>query len=477
MNRSCLLPLLVALAGCAVSVRNELPPARADLALTHVEVVDVESGQLLRDQTLLIDGDRITQMGASPDIRVPTSARTIDGRGKYLIPGLWDMYSEAADSHAAGEPVWSLYLAHGILGVRDVKTSVSLDELAKLRSDLASGALPGPQLVYAGRMLESGERRSTPGDIMVVRNAEEIQSAVDTLAASGVDYIKTGPYLLPELFPLVVAAARKHRMPVTGWVITSWADASNAGLTGIDHFADLTRNSSLRRAEYYRMYLGNGPFHPSLVPREEADPFFDALENSRDGVFFQETLATMARNRTWIATNHGTWDSLAHDGDDPTRHRFRTAAQVAAFNKKVHYRHRPKRDGILADFGALRAAGVPMLAGSGFSGLDGATPGLTLHDALYWLTRGGYTPLEVLRMATINPAQFLGISDSTGTVTAGKRADLVLLDANPLQDIRHSTSIVAVISKGQYLDRDALDQLLLNAEANAEAGARADPSY
>ncbi|MDQ3040156.1 MAG: hypothetical protein M3R16_10235 [Pseudomonadota bacterium] len=153
MHRACLVPLLVFLAGCNTFHQDHAAPIAADLAVTHVDVVEVVSSRILPNQTVLVAGDRIVEVAPATRVRIPLAARRVDGNGKYLVPGLWDMYSSVADPHARGEAVMPLYVAHGVVGVRDTGTEMPLTDLARLRDDLARGALLGPLPVILERGL------------------------------------------------------------------------------------------------------------------------------------------------------------------------------------------------------------------------------------------------------------------------------------------------------------------------------------
>jgi imidazolonepropionase-like amidohydrolase len=382
-----------------------------------VTVVDVKAGTIKPNVTVLIQGDRITAVRPSKNKEnLPAKKiQVIDGRGKYLIPGLWDMHV-----HTDGDDrVLHLLLANGITGIRDMAGDVA--KLADARRRIASGELMAPRLVFAGPMLE-GPPSQADGSTWIIHSPEEARHAVDRLVELRVDFIKVHDGLSRESYLAVAAASKEKGMSFVGHVPASMtpAEASDLGQKSIEHLEFVPKSCHV----LFKSVAGGAPRNlPSDCDRQSLD----------------ELLHRLAHNGTWL---------------DPTIQSFRYWAPT-------------QWSAIFSEFRELvpsiRGNHVSILAGTDSSNVleeKGDPPGTSLHDELGLLVDAGFTPSEALRAATLNPASFLGLSDSLGTIDAGKTANLVLLEANPLQEIHNTKRIAAVIVEGRHLDRLTLDRML-----------------
>jgi imidazolonepropionase-like amidohydrolase len=391
------------------------PPGR--IAITHVGVIDVREGTVEADMTVLIEGTKITAILPSKSMESlpPKDTRVIDGRGKFLLPGFWDMHVHTD----AEDRFLRLLLANGITGIRDMAGDAA--KLTDARRRINSGELAGPRLVFAGTMLE-GPPSEANEESWIIHSPEEARRAVQRLADLHVDFIKVHDGLSREDILAIAATSKEKGLPFVGHVQASITpgEASDLGQKSIEHLEFVPKACHA----LFEAPVANAPQN---VP-PDCDP--QALDS---------LLRRFARNGTWL---------------DPTVQSFRYFA--------------PKQwDSIFAEFTRLvtliRRNRVSILAGTDSSTFledKGDPPGKSLHDELALLVDAGFTKAEALRAATLNPAVFLGISDLLGTVEAGKTASLVLLEANPLQDIRNSKRIAAVIFEGRYLDRQMLDRML-----------------
>jgi hypothetical protein len=477
---------------CAHGATGQAAPV--SIAITHVTVIDVEHGRRLPDRTVLVNGNRIALVAQSASSRVPAGARVIDGRGEYLIPGLWDMHVHALRE---GRSRWMfpLFIATGITGIRD--TGSPLDSLLWYRNRVSTGEVLGPRIVGTGPLLDAPAAQY-PYLTMPVASGADGRRAVDSLADAGVNFIKTYNSLSRDAFFAIAAEARRRGIPIIGHVpykVTAF-EASDSGLKSIEH---LTRVVGLCLPESANRRLdaeeAAARKRPGMTPDSITAMF--ASVNSHEYAAFDERLceqagAHFARNGTWqVPTQerdlHWTRTFLASDttGNDPYL-RY-VPAEVIAF--WTHYRDsvvaRPF-DGLPAQaryatksrvIRALVRGGNGLLAGTDTDGNDSnifGVPGVALHHEMEAFVRDvGLSPVQALRAATLGPAQFLDATDSLGTVAAGKLADLVLLDADPLLDIRNTRRIRAVVTNGRYFDRGALDSLL----AGVEHAAAAPPSH
>jgi imidazolonepropionase-like amidohydrolase len=484
MLRSSLVLLLLTLFLVHPSAQAKQLTQPKSLAITHVTVVNMGAKDakhaLVPDQTVIITGNRITAVGRTRRVKVPAGARVIEATGKFLIPGLWDNYTFALEAVGNNHPFFELMIAHGVTGVRDAGASMDLREAAKLRAAINSGEVLAPRLFYAGTVLigEMPPRQSDrwTGISTVVKTIEEARKAVESLAVGGVDYIKTEKRLPPEILKVVIDAAHKHKLPVVAVPPSFIIDASNDGLDCIEHFAEINRETSEKRNEYYALYRDRTIDRMTI---DENYAFFSTME--RDVPYYNETLKTLARNKTYVVTNGSVLATFAGDYElaDASRRRLKTKKQLERLEAAIAERARQirnqdyrmsdkTRERHFQDILDLQKAGVVLLAGTQISKGDSGTPGLVLHDELALLVRAGLSPFEALKTATVNPAKFMRREKELGTIERGKLADLVLLDANPLESIGNTQRINAVVANGRLLDRQVLDALLTQVEAAAK---------
>ena len=388
--------------------------ALAQTALTHVTVIDVRSGSAKRDMTVIILGSRIEAVGPTRATRMPKQAQVVDGRGQFLIPGLWDMHI-----HVGGDDrALRLLLASGITGARDMGGDVA--ELTQSRRRIKSEDLVGPRLVFAGPLLK-GPPSQADNDTWIIRSPDEARRAVDSLVALGVDFIKVHDGLARDTYLAVANAAKAKGIPFAGHVSPSMtpAEASDLGQKSIEHLEFLPK-----------------PCGALFDPEARAAGRIPA---GCEEATLQALLRRFAENGTWL---------------DPTIGSFRYFAPQQWPAIFAGFRDVAKQ---------IRQSGVLILAGtdqSSFLEEKGAVPGRSLHDELALLVDAGFTPAQALRSGTSNAALFLGLADSLGTIEAGKTANLVLLEADPLQDIRNTRRIVTVIAEGRIFDRKSLDGAL-----------------
>jgi len=461
---------------CAVFAQTN--NATAPLVFTNVTVIDMRSEKPQSGVTVIVSGNRITKIGKN--IKTPKNAEVVDASGKFIMPGLWDNYTFTLEAVKNDAPFFELLIAHGVTGVRDAGTSFDLREAAELKNEINAGRRLAPHLFYAGTVLisEMPPRRSNrwTGISTVVKTAEEARKAVETLAVSGVDHIKTEKRLPPEILKELIAAAHKYKLPVVAVPPSFVMDASNDGLDCVEHYAEIRRATSDKRNEYYALYRDR---KIDTMTLDESYAFNGTMEI--DLPYYNETLKTLARNKTCVVTNTALTNTFVGDFEltDNSRRRFKTKKQlerleaaIAESERQIRnqdYRKSEKnRKSVLQNIFAMQQAGVLLLAGTQTSLDDIGTPGLVLHDELNVFVQAGLSPFEALKTATVNPAKFKRREKDLGTIEKGKLADLILLDANPLADISNTRKINAVVVNGRYLSREFLDKMLAEVEAAAK---------
>ena len=443
------------------------------LAFTDVTVIDVAEGTTDSGMTVVVADDRIMAVGTTGSLDVPADATVFDGTGKYVIPGLWDMHVHSAASVGWHFP---LFLAHGVTGVKNMHSTVdaALALTTDIQSRLKRGEVLGPRFLASGPVVD-GAPPLWPGSV-TVRTEAEAQAAVDSLADGGADFIKVYDHLMPEAYFAVAEQARRRAIPIDGHVPyrVQPEAAARAGQRTDEHMLGLqygcsTHADSVRAAREEVNQRGL-----SFLDRVLAEFTLErALYDTRDPALCEVTLAAYRESGMAVVPNlimqHNHENARAVLADTASM-RFVPQAMRPQWAQRVggpvQDLVRPTAEARRDNVRLMREADVLILAGTDV-GNPMLVPGLSLHQELALLVEAGLTPLEALRSATLNPARVLGTADSLGTVEAGKLADFVLLDANPLEDITNTRRIRAVVADGRLFDRAALDALLADAERNA----------
>ena len=428
------------------------------IAFTHVNVIDVTDAKVLTERTVTIAGNRIASLGPAT-ASSPKCDRTVDARGKYLIPGLWDMHVHTAI--VGGREVLGLYVANGVTGVRDMAGDWAT--LVAWRTAIARGELDGPRIVASGPYLEGGDVEIPH---LLARSPAEGQAGVDSLVRLGVDFVKVHTRLSRETYFAIARRARERGIALAGHVSAAVgaAAASDSGQRSIEHMLGIPMPCTAAESI-------------ALRPRFSVQTALGRC-SSEDQLPLYERLA---RNQTWVtptftaAYEVAHWpnrdvpgDAFAHYLPDTLRRFvagiFPVPADVPPGADTVGVAVFAKR---LAQMGAMHRAGVHILAGTD-APLRNSPPGFGLHEELALFVRAGLSAVDALRAATLEPARYLNMVDSAGTIAAGKLADLVLLDANPLVDIENTRHIAMVVANGRLYDERDLHRLLVAPRATGQ---------
>ena len=457
-----LLMVFAALAACAQTGAHQSP-----LAITNVNIIDVTSdatgSPVHAGMTVIIRGDRIVSIGKTAKTKIPADTKTLDAPGKFLIPGLWDMHVHTifGDWIPGGKEVsLPLFVANGITGVRDM--GGDLETLLRWRSEIAAGTLLGPRMIIAGPMLD-GPKSRFPSSVSLA-TADEGKAAVDDLKAKGVDFIKVQSFITRDAYFAVAAETKRLGITLVGHVPDSIraSEASDAGQKSIEHLTGIFEGAAPATVE--DSFIQGA----TKTPKIYLDTYDDARASS--------LISRMARNHTWLVPTlvweRGQWliDDIdySHDSDLPYAPASWQQKSWPTFTKSILAELDTddvaiRRKFVQKEFaivGAMHKAGVEIMAGTDTAAAVAVLPGFSLHTELECLVQAGFTPMEALQAATLNPAKFLGLQNQMGTVQPGNLANLVLLDANPLDDIRNTRKIDAVVLNGRLLNRADLDQIL-----------------
>lgn len=445
------------------------------LIIKNVTVIDGTGAGPRRNVSVGVGAGRITAI--EKKLKTAKGILVIDGRGKFLIPGLWDMHIHL------GPPdiFFPLLVANGITGVREMFTGIPLEVIRQWRAHsdvpriVAPGFIDGPPMLWSGAPLPPGA--------FAVSTPEQARLAVDAIARSGADFVKVYSSVPREAYFALADEARRIGIPFAGHVpeAVSSLEAALAGQRSQEHLLQILEGCSTRenevRAERVRIMLDksvSGEERQRVLAFENPAELLDSYNEQKAAILFQ----TFVHNGVWQTPTLVILSGFARARDDDFIHDPRreylpkswtaqwdprqtsflkdlSAADYDALNARVHVllaRHEKL-------VGDMYRAGVEFLAGTDANGVNPVLPGFGLHDELALLVQSGLTPMEALETATRNAARYFGGADF-GTVEPGKSADMVLLNADPLEDIRNTEKIEAVVMRGRYFSRQDLDAML-----------------
>lgn len=477
----------VTVTGCGHPVENV---GSGSLAITGIDIIDIETGKIHEDRTILVAADRIVDVVPEATYEPGEDVRLVDGHGLFAIPGLWDMHAHMlndvtqpvawdfhqpdADDAEQRKIYMPLYLAFGVTGAREL--SGGLASIA-LRDQIEKGEILGPHL-FVGSPLLDGPNPIWPDSALIsIDSPERAITVVNELHAQGFDFLKTYNFLSPESYRAIHETARILGMEVSGEIpisVSLW-EAAELGhrtvehLTGVE-FASSNREEELR-AEYVTRIeaLNADPASESALEiwnRSEWEPF-ETLDLEKRAQLFTH----LVEHDTWVVPtvviqrliSHADDPKLANNPNFRYIDRWSRDLMAAADEFDPDRNLRQLHEYRASSIDDLHRAGIGILAGSDHPG------GFTLLEELEIFVESGLTPLDALRTATINPARYLEREDELGSISPGMIADIVLLKANPLQNISNTRKIETVIFQGQVLDRSQLDRMLEQLEKDAES--------
>jgi hypothetical protein len=475
--------LTVAAAGGALPALGWADPALAQSGaaapdvtiLTHATVIDGTGAQARPDATVVLVGDRIAAVSAHGDVPTAAGVRVVDLRGKYVLPGLWDSHTHFFD----WEPVYPpLFLANGVTGIR---VMWGFPEMYEVRDRIKAGITPGPPRVVIASSLIDGPYSYWAPLATEVRTEAEAREAVRQAKRDGADFVKVYSYLGRDTFTAIADEARALGISFAGHVPDRVPAtlASDLGQRSFEHRYGLFIATSAREEEIRRDI--------DALPADPAGAWFaqirtwerlaaDSYSPSRAAALFER----LARNGTRLSPTLTVLQTFAEPAeshlDDP-RLRYFPEWLRSYWEQSIRLRAPSTPEQLAVQRAYFQAfsrlvvtaheAGVEVVAGTD-AGNPYCFPGFGIHDELALLVAGGLTPMRAIQSATRDAATFVGLGGCAGTVTPGKVADLLILDADPLADIRNTQKIHAVVAAGLYISSERRAQILADVEAAAE---------
>ncbi len=447
MMRKSFLAILFAAIACIP--RGSAQPSA--VVIRNVTVIPMTSPAALARHSVVIRDGRIADLGPAAEVRIPAAATVVDGTGKYLIPGLFEMHAHTSKTRASA---LGLYVVHGVTTIRDQGSEHA--EVLRWRREVRAGTRVGPRMLIAGPYLESlrniERMRRDPPESRVepferaripVGSPADARRVIDSLGALELDHFKVRTVQDRQTYLALAAAAQAHGKRLVGHMVASSpALFLEAGQDGVDHGFPLSLDSLAReeRMAFWRqLAVRDVGVVPTLVTATES--VFRPLEYFK--ALVSDTNPAVHPLRPYLST------FMILDWREQVE-------EVTPARREFFDRYWPVA---LKHIREMREAGVRIMAGSDVAVLN-IFPGASLHDELrLFVDSVGMSPMEALESATRKPAEWLGLADSVGTIALGNVADLVLLDANPLDDITNTTRIRAVVVRGRLFQRDDLDAL------------------
>src|ERR1700687_5200145 len=437
------------------------------LVLNNVTVVDVRTGALQAEQTVVLERNHIASVGPSKSAKYPRNAPSVNCRGLFLIPGLWDMHVHLVFGDwfpGAQDISLPLFVANGVTVVRDMGSE--LDVVQAWRNEIEAGRLIGPRIYTPGPMLD-GPKPRFPSSVAIA-TPEDAHRAVADLKRRGADFIKLQSLIPRDAVFAIAEEAKKQEIPFEGHVpdAVRASEMSEAGMKSFEHLIGIFEGSSANEDDFLKGNKTEGRFLAAYNPARAAS-----------------LAAILAKNQTWqcptLVWERGGNLIDATDFSKDARVKYvpgswRTKTWKR-FTDEITQGYGTDDLGTRKKFiekelevaGMLHKAGVPFLAGTDTPAGVHIFPGFSLHEELQRFVAAGFTPLEALQTATLNPARFFGMEDQLGTVEKEKLADLVILSGNPLEDIANTQKIVGVILDGHYFSRGGLDKMLARVQVAA----------
>ncbi len=443
------------------------PSVNELLVLDNVTVVDVRTGKLEPDQTVILERHRIFSIRPSKAAKYPRNADSVNGKGLYLIPGLWDMHVHLVFGDWFPDPKdisLPLFIANGVTGVRDMGSELHV--VQDWRNQIAAGRLIGPRILTSGPMLD-GPRPRFPSSVAIA-SPEDARHTVDDLKARGADFIKLQSRIPRDAVLAIAEEAKKQGIAFEGHVpdAVRASEMSEAGMKSFEHLIGIFEGSSSAEDDFLKGNKTEGRFLATY-----------------DAVRAASLAALLAKNHTWQCPTL-VWErggNLLDVSDFSGDARIKYVP--GPWKKKTWKRFTEE---ITQGYGTddiatrkkfiekelevvrmLHQAGVPFVAGTDTPAGVHIFPGFSLHEELQRFVAAGFTPLEALQTATLNPARFFGMETQLGTVEEGKLADLVVLSGNPLEDISNTQKIAGVFVNGRYFSHPQIENMLRGVEAAA----------
>mgnify|MGYP000216849574 CR=1 FL=1 len=444
--------------------------SKVDLLITNANIIDIRTGKLTNNMVIIVDKGEIINVSSSTELSKYNANQTISAKGKFVMPALWDMHVHFGGGDSLiqeNKDLMNLYIAMGITAVRDAAADISPSVL-EWRKAVNDGKLLGPTIFTSGPKLE-GYKSIWLGDIEV-GTMDEVNKALDSLDKLKVDFVKiTDNTIKPEIYLGSIKEARKRGYKTSAHIppVFTIEQVSEAGLSSVEHITYLLR-AGLKNQKELSDQVANGTLTARDLSLKAINEFDEATAKEAFKVLAKYKTAvtptlSISYATAFLDVNDHQNDAFLKYIGPGLRKTYDWRVQRAAKDTKeaIEIRHRTieKAASLLP---LLERSGVKILAGTDAGYLNSFDyPGLGLHQELELMVKNGLTPLQALQASIINGPEFLNKSKKYGSVSKGKKADILLLNENPLLNISATQNIYGLVAHGEYLDAAKLKSLLI----------------
>lgn len=453
------------------------------ICIENVSVIHPEKG-LTENQTVIVQGEKIFKVVQSAELKLSPENQIIDGTGKYLMPGLWDAHVHFAYMEDLAPSMFDLFLGYGITSVRD--TGGQIDFVKMWKDKALENPNNAPRVMIAGPLLDGmpnvydGSSPQRPPLSVGLPTLDAVAKKVNELDSLGVDLLKAYEMLTPEQFVLIAKMAKEKDLKVTGHVPLSMdvISASNAGLSSMEHMRNLelscASNADELLQQRLQLLIAEKDSAGSILRSKIHDLQRETAVKNYDEIKANEVLAVLAKNQTWqiptlalsaFLTNrhfeNPEWDESISFLPEVIAQKWKEGAASIKKMPVTPFRIQYS-DWSINMVKKIHEAKIEIMAGTDCP-IALLTPGLSLHEELAMLVQAGLTPLEAIKTATVNPAKYFNLQHELGLVQEGMWADLILLDANPIENIANTKSINAIVKNGKYFKKSELNAILKRA--------------
>ncbi len=462
------------ISGCSKEIKG-------DLIIKNVAVINVADGTVANAMDVIIVKDRITEIVPSKRNTKYITKELIDGNGHYLIPGLWDMHTH---TWWAYKEFFPLLMANGITGIREMWGEP--DSIRKIRNEIESGKILGPEIISSGAIIDGNPPLWEGSEI--ADSPAKAREIVRTQKVKGADFIKVYSYLERDVYFAIADECKKAGIPFSGHIPfkISLEEAVHAGQGSLDHFFGILDFCS-REKEFLVASMRKTHKNDSLFEVRKFSTFINRMQfetKTYDSSQLSGLISLLSKSNSWLCptliATEGSINRSTPDFEPKDIIRYMPDFAIQNWqprNDPASIKSRNKNREIESEWCSqitslsrpLKDGGVKFLAGTDYPNPN-CYPGFSLHDELrIFVEKAGFTPLEALQTATINPAVFLKMDKDIGTVETGKKATLLLLKANPLENIKNSSEIEGVILRGKFYRttvlKDSLERLTRKAKS------------
>ena len=449
------------------------------IIIDNITIIDPVGG-LQHKKSVIIEDNLIGKIYSSGDLNLSKKNKIIDGKGKFLIPGLWDSHVHFAYDTLFTSSMSGLFLAHGVTSVRD--TGGEIDFVSEIKNKSIENMKTHVRVKMAGPLIDGkfnvydGSSSSFPPLSIQNKEEKQLEEQVLELIDKGVDFLKAYEMLTPEQFKILGKIAQENGLKLTGHVPLSMdvIDASNLGLNSMEHMRNMELSTSKLSEELIQerkdllrneFNLSGSALRRSLHQKQRMKGVY-----SLDSTKLDEVVNVLYKNKTWqiptlalylnfakqsykLPSEIETLDILPNQLESKWKNEI-LESPISQNKEMIDY-----TDWSMSMVSYMHDRGIEFMAGTD-TPIGYLIPGYSLHQEMATMAKSTMTNLDVLRSATYNPAYYFGMGDYLGRIASGYIADLIILDENPLENIENTKTINSVIKDGYVLNRKALDSII-----------------